>query len=126
VNKLLKDLKCALIVNVASKCGHTAKHYQQLVELKQKFGGHGFEVFAFPCNQFGSQEPKDSETVCKWAFDTYKAEFPIFEKVQVNGGNAHPIFNHLKLLAKQDSIPWNFDKFLISSNGKLVKYASAK
>jgi glutathione peroxidase len=50
LNKLLKDLKCALIVNVASKCGHTSKHYRELVELKNKFGDHGFEIFAFPCN----------------------------------------------------------------------------
>ena len=68
-------------MNVASKCGHTKKHYQQLVELRSKFGDQGFEIFAFPCNQFGSQESKDSETICQWAFNTHKAEFPIFEKV---------------------------------------------
>ena len=64
LNTLLQPLKCALIVNVASRCGHTKKHYEQLVELRNKYNQQGFEVFAFPCNQFGGQEPKDVEQVC--------------------------------------------------------------
>lgn len=100
ISKELKNFKCILIVNVASNDGHTTKHYQQLTELHNKYKDKGFSVFAFPCDQYGGQEPLNFEEVSKNMHEKFKAEFPFFEKILCAGAACHPIFKHLNLLAK--------------------------
>ena len=85
-----------MIVNVASRCGHTKRHYEEMVQLHKELGNKGFNIFAFPCNDFGGQESKPADFVQNWAHDTYGARFPIFEKVKVKGANPHPIYKELK------------------------------
>lgn len=115
--------KSLLIVNTASKCGFTPQ-YAELQELYKKYEGK-LEVLAFPCNQFGAQEPGTAEDIQSFCDLTFHTSFPIFEKVDVNGAETHPLFNYLK-----DSLPgilgtkkikWNFTKFLIDSEGNPVK-----
>ena len=95
LNKYLKGAKCAIVVNVASKCGHTPKHYKQLVELQKKYGKQGFKVVAFPCHQF-NQEAKEVDIIEDKMREQFGIVFPIFEKIHVNGLAAHPIFVNLK------------------------------
>jgi len=113
-----------LIVNVASKCGFTPQ-YEGLEALQKKYGGKGFTVLGFPCNQFGSQEPGDAEEIANFCKLTYDVSFPIFGKIDVNGENAAPLYRHLKDAAPgllgSKSIKWNFTKFLIDRSGKVVK-----
>ena len=116
--------KVLLIVNTASKCGFTPQ-YSGLEKLHKEFGGRGFEVLAFPCNQFGGQEPGDAETIAKFCSLLYDVTFPIFAKVEVNGKGAHPLFRFLKE-AKPGSlgtkaIKWNFTKFLVNRDGEPVE-----
>lgn len=115
--------KVLLIVNVASKCGLTNSNYTELNELYQKYKEHGFEILAFPCNQFGEQEPGSNDEIVDFVCTRFKSEFPIFEKVDVNGENAAPLYKFLKkgfygILG--DNIQWNFAKFLVDKNGKTV------
>jgi glutathione peroxidase len=114
--------KVLLIVNTASKCGFTPQ-YQGLEALQREFGPRGFAVLGFPCNQFGSQEPGDAKQIADFCETKYDVTFPMFEKIDVNGFDAHPLFNFLKkeksgLLGP--SIKWNFTKFLIDRAGKVV------
>ena len=114
--------KVLLIVNVASKCGFTPQ-YEGLVELQRKYGGEGFAVLGFPCNQFGKQEPGSSTDIQQFCDSKYGVTFPMFEKINVNGADAHPLFKHLKnekpgLLG--ESIKWNFTKFLVDRQGRVV------
>ncbi|XP_044009763.1 phospholipid hydroperoxide glutathione peroxidase-like isoform X2 [Aphidius gifuensis] len=109
-----------LIVNVASKCGYTASNYKQLNELYDQFAeSKGLRILAFPCNQFGGQEPGGTDEICSFA-DRQKVKFDLFEKVNVNGDDAHPLWKFLK---KQkgglliDAIKWNFTKFIINKEG---------
>ena len=118
--------KLALVVNVASKCGHTNRHYTEMVELHSMLRDKGFNIFAFPCNQFGSQESKDADFVQNWAHDKYEVGFPMFEKVKVNGPSAHPIFAALKDQMGVANCKWNFDKFLLDHTGKAHFYGNAK
>lgn len=119
--------KVLLIVNVASQCGLTNSNYTELAQLYQKYKDHGLEILAFPCNQFGSQEPGTNEEILQFACTRFKAEYPIFDKVDVNGDNAAPVYKFLKsskggLLG--DGIKWNFAKFLVDKDGKVVdRYA---
>ena len=111
-----------LIVNTASACGFTPQ-YKGLEELHQALGPRGFSVLGFPCNQFGSQEPGDAAQIEQFCASNYAITFPMFAKIDVNGSNAHPLFNHLKsekagLLGP--SIKWNFTKFLVDRSGKVV------
>jgi glutathione peroxidase len=111
-----------LIVNTASKCGFTPQ-YQGLEALHQSLGPRGFAVLGFPCNQFGGQEPGDAAEIEEFCASNYAVSFPMFAKIDVNGGNAHPLFNFLKnaksgLLGA--SIKWNFTKFLVDRAGKVV------
>jgi glutathione peroxidase len=111
-----------LIVNTASKCGFTPQ-YQGLEMLHQSLGPRGFAVLGFPCNQFGGQEPGDAAQIEEFCASHYAVSFPMFAKIDVNGGNAHPLFNFLKnaksgLLGA--SIKWNFTKFLVDRSGKVV------
>ena len=115
-----------LIVNTASACGFTPQ-YEGLEALQQAFGPRGFSVLGFPCNQFGHQEPGDAEEIGQFCSTNYGVSFPMFTKVDVNGGNAHPLYQYLKseksgLLGA--SIKWNFTKFLVDRAGKVVgRYA---
>ncbi|XP_047326512.1 probable glutathione peroxidase 4 [Impatiens glandulifera] len=116
--------KVVLIVNVASKCGLTDSNYKQLTDIYSKYKEKGLEVLAFPCNQFLHQEPGTSEDAEEFACTRYKAEFPIFKKVRVNGANAAPIYKFLKsskggFLGSR--IKWNFTKFLVNREGKVVR-----
>ena len=116
--------KVLLIVNVASECGFTPQ-YKGLEKLYQTYKNEGFEILAFPCNQFGNQEPGNPEQIQKFCSETYQTTFPLFEKIDVNGINAHPLYVFLKKEAPgvlgTKSIKWNFTKFLIDRNGTVLK-----
>jgi glutathione peroxidase len=111
--------KVLLIVNVASKCGFTPQ-YKGLQALYDQFRERGFEILAFPCDQFGHQEPGSDAEIASFCSDTYGVTFPLFAKIEVNGDNAHPLYVWLKgqkggLLG--DRIKWNFTKFLVDKAG---------
>ncbi len=119
--------KVLLIVNTASKCGFTPQ-YEGLEALHRDYADRGFEVLAFPCNQFGAQEPGDATEIANFCTLTYDVTFPVFAKVDVNGGEADPLFDRLKSDAPgvlgSKAIKWNFTKFLIDRAGKVVdRYA---
>ncbi|XP_075476665.1 putative glutathione peroxidase 2 [Primulina tabacum] len=121
--------KVLLIVNVASKCGLTQSNYRELNILYDKYKHQGFEILAFPCNQFAWQEPGTSEEIQEAVCTRFKAEFPIFEKIDVNGKNAAPLYKYLKsqkggLLV--DTIKWNFTKFLVNKEGKVIQRYAPK
>ncbi|GAB2296869.1 Probable phospholipid hydroperoxide glutathione peroxidase [Dionaea muscipula] len=116
--------KVLLIVNVASQCGFTNTNYTGLSELYSKYKDQGLEILAFPCNQFAGQEPGTNEQIVEFACTRFKAEFPIFHKVNVNGSNAAPIYKFLKYHKGGlfcDNIKWNFTKFLVDKDGKVIK-----
>jgi len=120
----LKDYigRVALIVNTASKCGFTPQ-YKGLEKLQQAYGPRGFSVLGFPCNQFGRQEPGNAAQIQQFCASNYAVSFPMFDKIDVNGDHAHPLYQYLKgeksgLLGP--SIKWNFTKFLIDRSGKVV------
>jgi len=120
--------KAMLIVNVASKCGFTPQ-YKGLEELYEKFRDQGLVVLGFPCDQFGHQEPGDEDEIKNFCSLTYDVKFPLFSKIDVNGANTHPLYKYLKSEAKgllgSESVKWNFTKFLVDKNGKVVRrYAS--
>ncbi|EPS69115.1 glutathione peroxidase, partial [Genlisea aurea] len=119
--------KVLLIVNVASQCGLTNSNYTELTQLYQKYKEQGLEILAFPCNQFGSQEPGTNEQIQQFACTRFKAEYPIFDKIDVNGSNVAPIYKYLKSAKGGlfgDSIKWNFSKFLVDQHGTVVdRYA---
>ena len=111
-----------LIVNTASKCGFTPQ-YEGLETLHRELSPRGFAVLGFPCNQFGGQEPGDARQIAEFCESKYDVTFPMFEKIDVNGANAHPLYNYLKgektgLLGS--SIKWNFTKFLVDRAGRVV------
>ncbi|CAA0394748.1 unnamed protein product [Arabidopsis thaliana] len=115
--------KVLLIVNVASQCGLTNSNYTELAQLYEKYKGHGFEILAFPCNQFGNQEPGTNEEIVQFACTRFKAEYPIFDKVDVNGDKAAPVYKFLKSSKGGlfgDGIKWNFAKFLVDKDGNVV------
>jgi glutathione peroxidase len=119
--------KVLLIVNTASKCGFTPQ-LEGLEALHRNYADRGFSVLAFPCNQFGAQEPGDAEEIANFCRLTYDVTFPVFAKVDVNGPAAAPLFQHLKQSAKgllgSEAIKWNFTKFLVDRSGKVVaRYA---
>jgi glutathione peroxidase len=116
--------KVLLIVNTASKCGFTPQ-YAGLEELHRTYAGKGFEVLGFPCNQFGAQEPGDAAEIANFCSLTYDVTFPVFAKIDVNGDDTAPLFDHLKTeapgLLGSKGIKWNFTKFLIDRDGKAVE-----
>ncbi len=116
--------KVLLVVNTASKCGFTPQ-YKGLEELWRKYGAQGFEVVAFPCNQFGGQEPGDADEIAEFCEVNFGLSFPLMGKVEVNGDNAPPLWQWLKAEAPgvlgSKSIKWNFTKFLIGRDGKVVR-----
>ena len=119
--------KVLLIVNVASKCGYTPQ-YAGLEALQEKYKDKGFTVLGFPCNQFGGQEPGTNEEIKQFCSSKYQVTFPLFDKIEVNGPNRHPLY---VLLAGDGSpfpgdIKWNFNKFLIGRDGKILKRFDSK
>ena len=115
--------KAVLVVNVASKCGLTPQ-YETLEKLQQQYGDQGFSVVGFPCNQFLGQEPGTAEEIQEFCSTTYGVSFPLFEKIEVNGDDRHPIYDELTAVADADGeagdIQWNFEKFLLSPAGEVV------
>lgn len=121
--------KVLLIVNTASHCGFTPQ-YEGLQKLYTQYQAQGFEILAFPCDQFGHQEPGDDIQIAEFCSLNYATTFPLFSKIEVNGANAHPLFRHLKKAAPgilgSKRIKWNFTKFLVDRQGNVVKrYATA-
>ena len=116
--------KVLLVVNTASKCGFTPQ-YEGLEALWRKYRDRGFEVIAFPCNQFGAQEPGNAEEIASFCSLNYDVTFPVMAKVEVNGENATPLYQWLKAEAPgvlgTQGIKWNFTKFLIGRDGKVVR-----
>ncbi|WP_057831561.1 glutathione peroxidase [Colwellia sp. TT2012] len=116
--------KVLLIVNTASQCGFTPQ-YQGLQTLHDTFKAKGFEVLAFPCNQFKQQESGSNEEIQQFCDLHFNIKFPLFNKIEVNGNNAHPLFNYLKQQAPgilgSTSIKWNFTKFLVNRQGEVVQ-----
>ena len=116
--------KALLVVNVASKCGLTPQ-YAGLEQLHETYGDRGFSVIGFPCNQFGGQEPGTADEIETFCSTTYGVTFPMFEKIDVNGPDRHPIYDELTKVADADGtdgdIRWNFEKFLIAPDGSVVK-----
>ncbi|MFZ5746280.1 MAG: glutathione peroxidase [Pseudomonadota bacterium] len=112
-----------LIVNTASKCGFTPQ-YAGLEELYRRYRDRGFSVLAFPCNQFGAQEPGDAAEIANFCSTSYDVTFPVFAKVDVNGADAAPLFRHLKDKAPgflgSKAVKWNFTKFLVDRDGRVV------
>ena len=121
--------KTLLVVNVASKCGLTPQ-YEGLQKLYDRYKDRNFVVLGFPCNQFGGQEPGTDAEINDFCEINYSVTFPIFSKIEVNGPNAHPLFKLLKRdkpgIFRTQSIKWNFTKFLINSNGKIVERFSPR
>ena len=116
-----------LVVNVASQCGFTPQ-YTGLEALQRKYSARGFQVLAFPCNQFGHQEPGSAEAIAEFCTSRFSVSFPMFAKTDVNGDQAHPLWQRLKSeapgLLGLEGIKWNFTKFLIGRDGKVVaRYA---
>lgn len=116
--------KVLLVVNVASKCGFTPQ-YEGLEALQRKYADRGFEVLGFPCNQFGAQEPGNAEEIASFCKLTYDVTFPVLKKVEVNGAGASPLYDWMKReapgLMGSKSVKWNFTKFLIDRDGKVVR-----
>jgi len=116
--------KTVLVVNVASACGYTPQ-YAGLEALYRRHKDEGFVILGFPCNQFGGQEPGTEKDIATFCETNYGVTFPLFAKVDVNGENEHPLFNWLKSQKKgifgTAAIKWNFSKFLIDTNGDVVK-----
>ncbi len=116
--------KVILVVNTASLCGFSGQ-YNDLQVLHEKYYSSGLRVEAFPCNQFGKQEPGSYEDIVQEAHEKYGVTFPIYAKIDVSGENQAPIYAYLKSQVKDltgGMIPWNFTKFLISKEGRLVQY----
>ncbi len=112
--------KVLLIVNTATRCGFTPQ-YKDLEPLYQKYHNQGFEILDFPCNQFGQQAPGTIEEIHQFCTTNYDIHFPQFDKIDVNGEKAHPLYTWLKVQAGGGDIKWNFTKFLIGRDGKVIK-----
>jgi glutathione peroxidase len=108
-----------LIVNVASKCGHTPQ-YAQLEALNQKYAAQGLRVLGFPCNDFGNQEPGTLEEIQQFCSTTYNVSFPIFAKVHAKGEDKSPIYARLTQTEPAGDVSWNFEKFLVDKTGTVV------
>jgi glutathione peroxidase len=114
--------KVLLIVNTASRCGNTPQ-YKELEELYGKYRQQGLEILAFPCNQFGKQEPGSDAEIRGFCEMNYQVTFPLFSKIEVNGEGAHPLYKYLKSEAGgllTDAIKWNFTKFLVGRDGRVL------
>ena len=118
--------RSVLVVNVASQCGLTPQ-YEGLVALHERYRDQGFTVVGFPCNQFGGQEPGSAEEIATFCSMNYGVSFPMFEKIDVNGEDRHPIYAHLVDVEDADGysgdVRWNFEKFLINPDGSVQRFA---
>jgi glutathione peroxidase len=116
--------KVLLIVNTASQCGFTPQ-YKGLQALYDQYADQGLVVLGFPCNQFGQQEPGNSDQIKSFCETGFGVSFPLFQKIEVNGGNAHPLYQYLTKAAPgilgTEGIKWNFTKFLVNRSGNVVK-----
>jgi glutathione peroxidase len=121
--------KTLLIVNVASKCGFTPQ-YKDLQHLYEKYQDQDFEVLGFPCNQFGAQESGTNEEIQAFCDLTFNVSFKMFDKIEVNGTNASPLFKYLKHespgILGTEAVKWNFTKFLVNKDGQVVKRFAPK
>ena len=121
--------KLALVVNTASECGLTP-HYAGLEALQKKYQARGLEVLGFPCNQFGAQEPGTAAEIGAFCQKNYGVSFQMFDKIEVNGAGAHPLYQWLKKDAAGESAPadieWNFAKFLVGRDGRVIRRYPAK
>lgn len=114
-------LQVSLVVNVASECGYTDMNYKQLVSLQDLYNFRHFTVLAFPCNQFGEQEPNSNEAIWNFAYNNYAVNFPMFGKVDVKGDKTCQVYKFLT--ETTGSTPsWNFCKYLVNPNGEVVQY----
>ena len=118
-----------LVVNVASECGFTPQ-YAGLEALYRRYRDKGFSVLGFPCNQFGGQEPGTAGEIREFCTTRYDISFPLFARIEVNGPDAHPLFQHLKHeqngVVGTEAIKWNFTKFLVDRHGRVVKRYAPK
>ena len=113
--------KVLLIVNTATRCGFTPQ-YKDLEAIYEKYNEQGFEVLDFPCNQFGGQAPGTIAEIKEFCSTNYNVKFTQFDKIEVNGENEHPLYTYLKANSEnKNNIRWNFTKFLISADGKILK-----
>jgi glutathione peroxidase len=116
--------KVVLVVNTASKCGFTPQ-FAGLEKLYEKFRDRGFAVLGFPCNQFGKQDPGNNGQIEEFCQLNYGVSFPMFAKIDVNGPDTHPLFQHLKTsvpgIFGSENIKWNFTKFLVDKNGNVIE-----
>jgi glutathione peroxidase len=122
VDRSLADYrgKAVLIVNTASKCGYTPQ-YRSLEDLYEKYHGRGFEVLAFPANNFMNQEPGTNQQIRQFCTKNYRTTFPLFSKISVRGKGMHPLYRYLtRESGFEGAIEWNFTKFLVASDGRVV------
>jgi glutathione peroxidase len=116
--------KVLLIVNTASQCGFTPQ-YQGLQALYDQYSDQGLMILGFPCNQFGQQEPGDLKQIQSFCETSFGVSFPLFQKIEVNGSNAHPLYQYLTKAAPgifgTQAVKWNFTKFLVDRSGKVVR-----
>ena len=113
--------KVLLIVNTATRCGFTPQ-YKDLEAIYEKYNEQGFEILDFPCNQFGGQAPGTIAEIKEFCSTNYNVKFTQFDKIEVNGENEHPLYTYLKANSEnKNNIRWNFTKFLISADGKILK-----
>jgi glutathione peroxidase len=119
--------KVVLIVNVASQCGFTPQ-YKNLEAVYEKYKDQGFVILGFPCNQFGGQEPGTDADIKQFCTSKYDVTFPLFDKIEVNGANRHPLYVALagETSPFPGNITWNFNKFLISKDGKIINRFTSK
>ena len=124
--KLLSfNKKVSLVVNVASAWGKTARNYEQLKILDEKYRSEGLEILAFPCNQFLNQEPGSNKEIENFVRNNKKCNFLLFDKIHVNGPNTHPVYQYLKSATDMKPIGWNFDKYLCDKKGNCEHYPSS-
>jgi glutathione peroxidase len=119
--------KVLLIVNVASECGYTPQ-YEGLQKIYEEYKDKGFEILAFPCNQFGGQEPGTNKEIKEFCSINYGVTFKLFDKIDVNGTNRSPLYERLtnNTMTESGDVKWNFEKFLIAKNGDIVKRFRSK
>jgi glutathione peroxidase len=117
--------KVLLIVNVASKCGYTPQ-YEGLQKLYERYKDKGFEILAFPCNDFGSQEPGNDEEIKQFCSSNYNVTFQLFDKIKVLGNEKSPLYSKLINFEPEGDISWNFEKFIIDKNGNVIKRYKSK
>ena len=126
-DKSLKDFKgqAVLVVNVASECGLTPQ-YAGLEKLQREFSHQNFSVLGLPCNQFGAQEPGTEAEIQQFCSTRYQVTFPLTSKIEVNGTGAHPLYKWLKAQTGGSDIQWNFEKFLVGKDGRIIKRYAPK